>query len=49
MVPREFLARARHVWAHAGILESLTDGELKYLATGEFPGAAEPRQRDDAA
>lgn len=48
MVPLEFLARARHVWAHAD-MGSLTEGELEYLATGKLPGAVEPLRHHDAA
>jgi hypothetical protein len=48
-VPPEFLDRAHHVWKHAGSGTDLTAGELEYLATGELPGAAAPRRRDDDA
>ena len=48
-VPSEFLHRARHIWGHAGTGADPTEGELEYLATGELPGAAGPRPRDDAA
>ena len=50
-VPREFLERARHVWARAGTLPELSDGELEYLATGELPGAGDdlPRRKADDA
>jgi hypothetical protein len=50
LVPAEFLRRAQHIWAHADALESLTDGELEYLATGKLPGGAvDPHPQDDAA
>src|ERR1700747_924129 len=48
-VPAEYLHRARHIWGRAGTGADPTDGELEYLATGELPGAAEPRRHDDAA
>jgi hypothetical protein len=35
-VPAEFLHRAHHIWAQAGALGGLTEGELAYLATGKF-------------
>jgi hypothetical protein len=37
-VPAEFLRRARHIWAAAGTLGDLSDGELDYLATGQLRG-----------
>jgi hypothetical protein len=48
-VPSELLHRARWFWALAD-MESLTDAELEWLATGELPGSApEPARHEDAA
>jgi hypothetical protein len=49
-VPAELLMRARHIWAHAGTVGDVSEGELEYLATGKLPGQnGEQFRRDDAA